>query len=305
MIVLQRKSILQIFIGSSLFLTRMIDTALIPAAGLGTRLFTVTKENPKEMIPLFYKTKNGTVLIKPLIEIIFENLFDAGFRNFCIIVGRGKENIENHLSPHHDFIDILKTKGEIKYANVLLNLYKKIEKSSIVWIRQHFQKGIGPATLLGKDVIGNKPFLFHAGDLYIPKRDYVNDLIKIHEKIKPSATVGLKKVRDPRRYGVATIKKIDSKYYKILHAVEKPKNPPTNYALTGVNVFEEEIFDAIKKTKKGKNNEIQLTDSIQTLIKTNHEVVASIMKPNDPCIDIGVPNTYFSALKYSYSHKMQ
>ena len=107
----------------------MIDTVIIPAAGLGTRLFTVTKESPKEMVPLFSMTTNGKILVKPLLEIIFENLFDSGFRNFCIIVGRGKETIENHLSPHYDFIDLLKKKGEYEYANILLGIYKKIEKS--------------------------------------------------------------------------------------------------------------------------------------------------------------------------------
>ena len=90
----------------------MIDTVVIPAAGLGTRLFTVTKENPKEMVPLFHRLDDGTILLKPLLEIIFENLFDSGFRNFCLVVGRGKETIENHLSPHYDFIDLLKKKGE-------------------------------------------------------------------------------------------------------------------------------------------------------------------------------------------------
>ena len=284
--------------------SQLVNTVIIPAAGLGTRLLTVTKESPKEMVPLFYKTKNGTVLVKPLLEIIFENLFDSGFRNFCIVVGRGKETIENHLSPHYDFIDLLNKKGDGDYAKVLMNLYKKIEKSSIIWIRQHVQKGIGPATLLAKDIIGNKPFLFHAGDLYIPKTSYLKHMIDIHKKNKPAATIGIKKVQDPRRFGVATLKKLKG-VYKVVHAVEKPKKPETNFALTGVNIFESDIFDAIKNTKKGVRGEIQLTDSIQTLIQTNHEVIASIMNQGDPCIDIGVPTNYFDALKYSYTHTIK
>ena len=138
----------------------MIDTVIIPAAGLGTRLLTITKENPKEMIPVFNLTSTDVLLVKPLLEVIFENLFDFGFRNFCIIVGRGKETIENHLTPHYDFVKLLKKKGEYEYSNILMNLYKKIEKSSIVWKRQHVLKGIGPATFLAKDIVGDKPFLF-------------------------------------------------------------------------------------------------------------------------------------------------
>jgi len=279
----------------------MINTVVIPAAGLGTRLFTITKENPKEMVPVFYKTKNNVILLKPLLEIIFENLYDSGFRNFCFIVGRGKETIENHLSPHYNFIELLKKKGENNYAKILSDLYKKIEKSSIVWIRQHSQDGIGSATMLAKDYVGSKPFLFHAGDLYIPKTKYLKNLIKVHNKSNPAATVGLKKVKDPKRYGVVTFKK-NKDELKITKVVEKPKNPDSNYILTGVNIFEKEIFNAIKNTKTGVNNEVQLTDGIQTLIKDGKMVVGSLMSSTDPCIDIGVPETYFDAIKYSYSH---
>ena len=62
----------------------MVNTVVVPAAGLGSRLFTVTKESPKEMVPVFYKTNDGTILLKPLLEVIFENLYDSGFRNFYI-----------------------------------------------------------------------------------------------------------------------------------------------------------------------------------------------------------------------------
>jgi UTP--glucose-1-phosphate uridylyltransferase len=282
----------------------MVNTVVIPAAGLGTRLFTVTKESPKEMVPVFYKTSNGTVLLKPLIEIIFENLYDAGFRNFCFIVGRGKETIENHLSPHYDFVELLKKKGEVDYVKILSKLYKKIENSSIVWIRQHSLKGIGPATSLAKEYVGNKPFLFHAGDLYIPKTNYLQDLISIHKKFKPVTTIGLKIVNNPRRYGVASIKKNKGKL-EIQKVVEKPKKPLSNYALTGVNIFEKEIFDAIKNTKAGVNGEIQLTDGIQTLIKNKNNVIGSLMKKSDICIDIGVPSTYFDALNYSYNNTIK
>ena len=280
---------------------KAIDTVVIPAAGLGTRLFTWTKESPKEMVPIFYKTKDDKILIKPLLEIIFENLFDSGFRNFCMIIGRGKNTIEDHLAPNYDFVDILEKKGEYEYSKILLKLYKKIEKSSIFWIRQHSLKGIGPATLLSEKIIADKPFLFHAGDLYIPQKKYLNELMEVHNSQNPSATIGLQKVKDPRQFGVAELKKFDKMKFKVTHVVEKPKKPLTNYALTGVNIFEPEIFDAIRKTKIGVNGEIQLTDSIQTLIDTNHLVMASIMNSRAQCIDIGTPKNYFKALSHSFN----
>ena len=280
---------------------KTIDTVVIPAAGLGTRLFTWTKESPKEMVPIFYKTKDNKILIKPLLEIIFENLFDSGFRNFCMIIGRGKDTIEDHLGPHYDFIDILEKKGEYDYSKILLKLYKKIEQSSIFWIRQHSLKGIGPATLLSEKIIADKPFLFHAGDLYIPQKKYLTELMEVHNSQSPSATIGVRKVKDPRQFGVAELKKFGKMKFKVTHVVEKPKKPLTNYALTGVNIFEPEIFDAIRKTKIGVNGEIQLTDSIQTLIDANHLVMASIMNSRDQCIDIGTPKNYFKALSHSFN----
>lgn len=284
-------------------LQTMIDTVIIPAAGLGTRLLTATKESPKEMVPIFRKTSNGILLVSPLLENIFENLFDVGFRNFCIIVGRGKEEIENHLSPHYDFVDLLRKRGEHEYSNILLRLYKKIEKSSIVWIRQYVPNGIGPATLLAEEVIGDKTFVFHAGDLYIPKTKYLTDMIKMHTKEKPTATIGVIKRRNLRQYGVAALKQVSKDVFKVINSVEKPKHPKSNFALTGVNVFESDIFDAIKHTKPSVLNEIQLTDSIETLIRTNHNVIASKMGPNDICLDIGTPKNYFSALVHSYGKK--
>lgn len=292
-----------IFIISKKIMAMAIDTVIIPAAGLGTRLLTVTKESPKEMIPIFHRTADGTLLVKPLLENIFENLYDVGFRNFCMIVGRGKEGIENHLSPHYDFIELLKKKGEHESADILLKFYKKIEKSSIVWIRQYVPNGIGAATLLAEEVIGKKPFCFHAGDLYIPKTKYLKDMIQIHTKEKPSATIGVIQRRNPKQYGVATLKQISKNVFKVINSIEKPKHPKSNYALTGVNIFESEIFDAIRNTKSGVLNEVQLTDSIETLIKTNHNVIASKMGPKDVCLDIGTPKNYFSALVQSYGKK--
>ena len=143
----------------------MINTVVIPAAGLGARLIPVTKEIPKIMFPIFYKSKRHPLLVKPVLEIMFENLYDTGIRNFCIIVGRGKETIENHLTPHYEFIDFLQKNGNSYYARLLTNLYRKIEKSSIIWKRQYTQLGIGHTVLLAKDDVGDKQLFFHLGEL--------------------------------------------------------------------------------------------------------------------------------------------
>jgi len=280
----------------------VIDTVVIPAAGLGGRLIPVTKEIPKIMLPIFQKNMSEKIVLKPLLEIIFENLFDSGIRNFCIIVGRGKETIENHLTPHYEFIDFLQKQGNYEYSNILKKLYEKIEKSSITWTRQHTQRGIGHTVLLVKDIIGDKPFLFHLGDLYIPKMSYLQKLITIHNNSKPSATITLKKVSNPRQYGIAKGKKLANNTYKITNVVEKPTKTNSNLGLAGVNIFEPDIYDVIKITKKSKKGEIELTDCVQNLIKTNHTVMGYKMNLSEICIDMGTPANYFTALTYSYKN---
>jgi len=90
----------------------MVRKIVIPSAGLGTRLFPATKEQPKEMLPIFSKAMGGTVVVKPLLQMVFEQLYDAGLREFCFIVGRGKRSIEDHFTPDHNSIDMLQIMGK-------------------------------------------------------------------------------------------------------------------------------------------------------------------------------------------------
>ena len=135
------------------------------------------------------------------------------------------------------------------------------------------------------------------------KKKYLKDMIKHHTKHSPTATVGVIERPNPQQYGVVTLKETAKNVFKVTNSVEKPKHPKSNFTLTGVNIFESEIFDSIRKTKPSVLNEIQLTDGIQTLIKTNHTVIASKMGPKDVCLDIGTPKNYFSALVQSYGKK--
>ena len=91
----------------------MIKKVVVPAAGLGTRLFPATKEQPKEMLPIFSRLVNGDVGVKPLLQMVFEQLYDFGFREFCFVVGRGKRSIEDHFTPDHNSVVMLKNRGRI------------------------------------------------------------------------------------------------------------------------------------------------------------------------------------------------
>jgi len=278
----------------------LIDTAIIPVGGHGTRLLTLTKDQPKEMVPIFAKSFNETTL-RPLIENIFLNLYDSGIRNFFFIVGKKKRSIEDHFTPEKNYQDYLK-KNEYNY-NLLENFYKKIEKSNIIWINQNTSRGFGAAILNAKEIIGSKPFLVHAGDAYV--RDgskHISNLIKTYQKNNPDIIFYLKKIVDPKSYGVVMVSRINQGVYQVHSLEEKPKHPKTNLAIMPIYIFKPKIFDALSKIKLGVGNELQLTDAIQKILTSGHNVIAMKFPNSDDCIDIGTPENYFRAISVSYKN---
>ncbi len=278
----------------------MIDTVVIPAAGHGTRLLTVTKETPKEMMPFFQKTAN-VMIMEPLIERIFLQLFDAGIRNFFFIVGKNKRAIEDHFTIDKEYLRFLKNSNDIVFYSILNNFYKKIEQSNIVWINQNSPTGFGAAVLCAQTVVGDRPFLVHAGDSFIRGNSmHISKLIKTHEKLNPSITLYLREIFNPKTYGVAEAIEIKKNLYTVTKVEEKPKQPKSNFAMMPLYAFTSKIFDALKSTKPGYRNELQLTDGIQKVIKLGETVNAIKFNKADDCIDIGTPENYFKALTISY-----
>jgi len=168
----------------------MVKKAVITAAGFGTRLLTVTKEQPKEMLPLFAKNDSGSLCVKPLLQMIFEQLHDYGFREFCFIIGRGKRVVEDHFTVDRNFIRQLNNKGKRGLALSLEQFYRKIEDSVIVWINQPEPKGFGHAVLMAKPFIRDESFLVHAGDTYVISNvNPIRRLIEAHGKRKADACI--------------------------------------------------------------------------------------------------------------------
>ncbi len=136
----------------------MIRKVIIPAAGLGTRLFPATKEQPKEMLPIFSKTAK-VICSKPVVQMVFEQLYDAGLREFCYVVGRGKRGIEDHFTPDSNCVENLKNMGKNGQASDLEGFYNKLESSTIMWVNQPEPKGFGNAVLMAQPFVQNESCL--------------------------------------------------------------------------------------------------------------------------------------------------
>lgn len=279
--------------------------AVIPVAGLGTRLLTATKVQPKEMLPVFARER-GELCIKPLVQLVFEQLYDFGIRDFCFVVGRGKRAIEDHFTPDEEYLRRLADRGAsassgAAYASALQRFYRRVDKASILWVNQPVPLGFGHAVLQAKVFTGDDPFLVHAGDAYVYSRDF-GHLRRLFSSFDQGAesSLALRRVPDPRQYGVVTGRGSGG-FLAIEEVVEKPKEPKSNLAITPVYLFKRSIFKAIEEAGPGVGGELQLTDGIDALIKAGTKVIGVELNNDESWIDIGTPGTYWDALMRSHA----
>lgn len=280
----------------------MIKKAVIAAAGLGTRLLPATKEQPKEMLPVFAANSNGQPCLKPLLQLVFEQLFDAGVREFCFVVGRGKRAIEDHFTQDYDFVQRLKVKGRTILADDLESFYRKVDESLMIWVNQPEPKGFGDAVLRAQSVIGNEEFLVHAGDTCIVSSNnaHLQHLRKTHSDYQAEATFLLQQIDDPRQYGVAETEEVSEGTFRIKRVVEKPQQSTTRLAIMPIYVFDAVLFKALQNTTVGVGGELQLTDGIQKLLDWGMKVYGVSLKQHETRVDVGNPDMYWEALKASY-----
>ena len=269
-----------------------LSKVVIPAAGLGTRLLPVTKEQPKEMLPIF---SNSGLTVKPILQVVFEQLFEFGIREYYFIVGRAKRAIEDHFTPDYQYLDKIGS-SNTKIRKNLKDYYHKLESSNLIWINQPSPKGFGHSVLIAKSAIGDNPFLVHAGDTVItsPKNRHLSRLADEFSENERCRLL-LKRVKDPKQFGVVETFKKSNKIF-VTGLEEKPKKPKTDLAIMPIYRFDSVIFDALKKIKPDKKNEIQLTDGIKKIKDMGYDVTASELKKDEVWIDVGTPQTYWDAL---------
>jgi UTP--glucose-1-phosphate uridylyltransferase len=282
----------------------MIRKVVVPAAGLGTRLFPATKEQPKEMLPVFASTHDGEMVVKPVVQAVFEKLYNEGLREFCFIVGRGKRGIEDHFMPDAECIQNLEDLGRKSLASDFRTFYENLKNSTLVWINQPEPKGFGNAVLMAQPFVQNEQCLVHAGDsLIISKEmDYLKKLLSVHDRFEADATFLVLEIKNPKQYGIIEGKEAGQGVVKVDVAIEKPAKPATNLAIMAMYAFRPVIFDALKKTEIDKNGEIQLTDAIQRLIDDGLNVYAVKLDKSYSHLDVGSPERYWEALELSHTH---
>lgn len=244
----------------------MIKKCLFPAAGYGTRFLPATKAMPKEMLP---------ILTKPLIQYAVEEAHQAGFKDICFVTGRGKRALEDHFDISFELEHQIKgTDKEL----LLGDITKLINECTFSYTRQNQMKGLGHAILCAYPLIGNEPFgVVLADDLCY---SYPNGVLKqmldlYHEYQCTIVAVMEVALKDVNKYGIITGKEIKKGIFQVTDMVEKPDPDlaPSNLAVIGRYILTPFIFEILKHTKKGKNNEIQLTDAIKTQAK-NSRVIA-------------------------------
>ena len=281
---------------------------MIPAAGLGTRLLSVTKEQPKEMLPVFAKAKNGSLCLKPIVQLVFEQLHQVGFREFCFIVGRGKRAIEDHFTPDFSFVSMLDSKGLDGPAGELEAFYKMVDGSTVSWVNQPQPRGFGDAVLKAKSFVGNDRFLVHAGDSHFISRnaEHLRRVVRMSEESSANALFLSMEVEDPSRFGIVEGETMPDGLLRVKRLVEKPAKPASKLAIMPVYAFDSNIFRALESTRAGFAGELQLTDGIQQMVDWDLNVYTTKLSSSEIWLDIGSPDLFWEAQNLShknYSHE--
>jgi len=237
----------------------MIKQAIIPLAGLGTRLLPLTSVFAKELLPI-----NG----KPGIEYILDECIEEGINEVIFIISKKKIMIKKYFYNDKFYKDIIKRKKDVR----IINEYKKILKyrKMIKFVFQDKPLGTGDAVLKTKNIIKDKYFLMLLPDDLIIKKNCSKSMITVHKKHRAAVMASMKVAKNEvTRWGIYNVKKkIDNKNFIIKGVIEKPsiKEAPSNNAVIGRYILPKTIFNKLSKLHPGKGGEIHITDAIQSLI---------------------------------------
>ncbi len=285
----------------------MIKKAVIPAAGMGTRMLPLTKTQPKEMLPL---------ADKPCIQYIVEELASVGVDQILIITGAKKRSIEDHFDVDNELNQKLVASGHKELLEQLEFEHMKIQ---FFYTRQSNPLGLGHAVYHAKNFVNDEPFIIALGDSVI--RSYENEpllkrMIKQFDQDPSSIVLGTRRVPEDQvqRYGIVKPKReIASGIIEMEDVVEKPsqQTAPSNLAFAARYIMPSGIMEALERTAPGKGGEIQLTDAIRLMLKEGTKGYSVCLTDKEKRYDIGNMASYYEAFldfaladkKYGYQLK--
>ncbi len=271
---------------------------VLTVAGLGKRLLPLTKELPKEMLPIYVKSNDKHLVLKPILQVIFESLYDYNIRDFCFIVGKTKRAVEDHFTPDFDLVKLLKKEKKEYLARILESFFKKLDKSNIIFTIQPKPIGFGDAIDRGQKFVGNDYFLLHAGDDIVISEDneHLKRLETNFKKYNAEIACLIEDVKNPSEYGVVNGSILERGVIDIKEMREKPKKPRSKHAIIAIYIFKPTIFRYLTNTKKKTDPEKQLAEAFNIAIKKGCKVIGIILKKNEKRIDIGTPESYATVL---------
>jgi UTP--glucose-1-phosphate uridylyltransferase len=235
----------------------MIKKAIIPAAGLGTRVLPASKAVPKEML---------NIVDKPAIQYIVEEAVEAGITDILIITNRGKSIIEDHFDHSFELERLLEERGK---DDILDQVKSVAHMANIYFLRQKEAKGLGHAVLCAKSFVGNDPFaVMYGDDVIISKTPVISQLAKAYETYNKPC-VGIKEVSTEAvmKYSSMKLSNIKDNLYNITDMIEKPKREEifSLYSILGRCILEPDIFDVLEVIPYGAGGELQLTDAMKQI----------------------------------------
>ena len=263
----------------------MIKHAIIPLAGLGTRLLPMTSVIPKELLPI-----NG----KPGLEYILDECIEAGIKEIIFIISSKKKIIKKYFYNDAFYKKMIRIKGDKRLKSEYSKIIKY--KKMIKFVYQNSPLGTGDAVLKCEKYIKSENFLMLLPDDLILKKNCSLEMLKVHRKYNCSV-IASKKVekKNVSRWGIFKLKKHIKNNFLIESVIEKPsiKKAPSNYAVIGRYILPYKIFKILKKKKRGKDGEIHITDAIKQLIIEENKFMGHIF--SGKYLDCGTMKGYVNS----------
>jgi UTP--glucose-1-phosphate uridylyltransferase len=243
----------------------MIEKAVIPAAGFGSRFLPATKAQPKEMLP---------IIDTPTIQYVVEETIQSGISQILLITGKGKQAIENHFDRSFELEAELERKDKHKQLREVLALSTMAE---LFYIRQKELNGLGDAIRYARNFVDGEPFVVLLGDTIVRSQTpCVRQLIDVYNRYQQTI-IGVEEVPEEKvsRYGIIQGEKISETVYRVSDLIEKPdpKEAPSRLAIGGRYILTPTIFEYLDRTQAGKGGEIQLTDALRDMCQ-QEEILA-------------------------------